>query len=311
MNPTINISMCTRATTRNVPSRTLRHRLHPRLGSHQPTRTHNRDTTVSMGAAAAYRREGIRCQLSVSSSQGGQRGPAMLERMPAAARNKSRQRQKRTTSAPAALHAPARVPSQHCSRPWGRASSLATLPIDFAEDDVLRANDGNHVGQHVALGHEVEALQVREAGCADFAAVWPVGAVRDEVDAELALGRLARGVRLAWRRRDALRVELEVVDERLHVALHLVARRRRELAVVGLDEPWLEQVEALHDHMRRLAHLLNADEVAVKTITLGARRDLELELRINLIWLRLAQVPRHARAAQHHAGEAPIQCLVS
>ena len=55
---------------------------------------------------------------------------------------------------------------------------------------------------------------------------------------------------------------LEVVDERLHVVLHLGAGGRRQLAVVHLDEPGLELVEALDDQSGRLAHLLDSDEVA-------------------------------------------------
>ena len=50
---------------------------------------------------------------------------------------------------------------------------------------------------------------MREAGRAYLAPVRPVGAVGDEVDAELPLGRLDRGVRLARRRADSLRVHLE------------------------------------------------------------------------------------------------------
>jgi hypothetical protein len=65
---------------------------------------------------------------------------------------------------------------------------------------------------------------MREAGRADLAAVGLVGAVGDEIDAELALRRLDGGIGLAGRHVEALGVELEVMDQRFHRALHLAAR---------------------------------------------------------------------------------------
>ncbi len=53
---------------------------------------------------------------------------------------------------------------------------------------------------------------MREPWRLDLAAVRLVGAVRDEVDAELALGRLDGGVGGAGRHVVALAVQLEVVD---------------------------------------------------------------------------------------------------
>jgi len=41
-----------------------------------------------------------------------------------------------------------------------------------------------------------------------------------------------------------------------------------------LDQTRLEQVEALHDHLRALAHLLNADQVAVVAVAVNADGDL-------------------------------------
>jgi hypothetical protein len=42
----------------------------------------------------------------------------------------------------------------------------------------------------VAFAHEFESLQEGEARRADLAAIRPVAAVGDEIDAELAFGRL-------------------------------------------------------------------------------------------------------------------------
>ena len=66
----------------------------------------------------------------------------------------------------------------------------------------------------------------------------------------------------------------------------------------------------LDDHVGRLPHLHDAAEVAVVAVAVDAHRDVEVELAVDLVRLRLAQVPRHARAAEHHAGEAPVERLV-
>src|SRR5687768_1800786 len=65
--------------------------------------------------------------------------------------------------------------------------------VDFPEDDVLSSDDGDGVRDHVTASHLVEGGEVREAGGADLEAVRLVRAVGDEVDAELALGRLHGG----------------------------------------------------------------------------------------------------------------------
>ena len=77
--------------------------------------------------------------------------------------------------------------------------------VDLAEHDVLRADDRDGVGDHVAARHLVERREVREARRADLQAVRLVGAVGDEVDAELALRVLDRRVGLALRARACLR----------------------------------------------------------------------------------------------------------
>ena len=150
---------------------------------------------------------------------------------------------------------------------------------------------------------------MREAGRAQLAAVGLVGAVRHEIDAELAFGRLDRRIDLAGRHFVAFGVELEVVDERLHRGLHLGALGRRDLAVVGVDGAPAridaEQLAALLYHMRALAHFLDAHEIAVVAIAVLADGDFKLHLVIAFIGLRAAQIPGDAGRAQHHAREAP------
>src|SRR6478752_4019884 len=76
---------------------------------------------------------------------------------------------------------------------------------------------------------------MRKAWRADLAFVGLVGAVRDQIDAELALRRLDRDVDFAGRDMEALGVKLEVMDQRLHRPLHLAASRWNDLVVLERD----------------------------------------------------------------------------
>ena len=109
--------------------------------------------------------------------------------------------------------------------------------IHLPEHDVERTQNGGDVGEHVAAAEEIHRLQMGKAGRPDLAFVGLVGAVGDEIDAELALGRLDRGIDLAGRHVEAFGVELEVMDERFHRALHLGALGRHDLVVVDRDRP--------------------------------------------------------------------------
>ena len=74
--------------------------------------------------------------------------------------------------------------------------------------------------------------------------------------------------------------------------------------------PWpcraAQFLQALLHDLGGLAHLLHADEIAVVAVAVLADRNIEIEFGIALIGLRLAQIPGRARAAHHHAGEAPV-----
>ena len=143
-----------------------------------------------------------------------------------------------------------------------------------------------------------------EAGCSDVAFVGTTAAVRDDVDAHLALGRLDGRVRLAGRHLEALGEELEVMDERLHRVLHLGASRRHHLVVVGPHLARRHLVQALLDDAQALSHLLHAHQVAIVGVAVDAEWHVELDLVVGVVRLALAQVPLDARAAQHDAAEA-------
>ena len=167
----------------------------------------------------------------------------------------------------------------------------SSLAVDLAEHDILCPDDGHDIREHVALAHEVQRLQVRKARGLDLATVRLVAAVRDEVHAELPLGRLHAGVGLALRHVVALREELEVVDEALHRLLHVGARGRRYLAVVRLDRARRHVLEALRDDAQRLPELLGAAQVTVVTIAVLADRDVKVEAVVAFVRLVLAEIP--------------------
>ncbi len=80
------------------------------------------------------------------------------------------------------------------------------------------------------------ACQMRETRRADFAPMRLVGAVGNQIDAELALGRFDGRIGLAGRHVIAFGIELEVMDQRFHRMLHLAAAGRRHL-VIGRSSP--------------------------------------------------------------------------
>ena len=65
-------------------------------------------------------------------------------------------------------------------------------------------------------------------------------------------------------------------------------------------------LEALPDEAHALAHLLDAAQIAVVAVAVLAHRYVEIELVIDLVGLRLAQIPGDVGAAQHDAGEPPV-----
>jgi len=72
---------------------------------------------------------------------------------------------------------------------WSR-DSLESISIicQSREHDIQGTDDCHHVGKHVATHHLVERRQVRESRRTDLDAVRLVGAVRDEINTELAFG---------------------------------------------------------------------------------------------------------------------------
>ena len=163
----------------------------------------------------------------------------------------------------------------------------------------------------MAAGHLVEAAQVGETGCANLAAVRPLGAVGDDENTHLTLGGLDGAVGLTRRNGVTLGVEQEVVDESLHVLLHCGAGRRSDLVVLDLDGASGHLVQALVDDAERLAELLHAAEVTVVAITVDADGDVEINPVVGVVGLRLADVPGDTGSAEHDTGERVVDGIGS
>ena len=141
------------------------------------------------------------------------------------------------------------------------------------EDRVEHRQRRDEVGDVGVAHHRRGRLEVHEARVAHVHARGLARAVGAHEAAELAARALDRVVHLARRYPEALGDELEVVDERLHRGGELVARRQRDLAVVGDVRALGQAVERLADDLHRLLHLGQAHRVAVVVVALGADRD--------------------------------------
>src|SRR6266849_10655066 len=107
-----------------------------------------------------------------------------------------RSRRPRVRSCHPAARQPKRETRSPSSDAWaGWSYSSVHLP----EHDVDRAEDRRDIRQQVAAAEEIHRLEMGEARGADFALVGLVGAVSDEIDAELALRGLDGGINLACR----------------------------------------------------------------------------------------------------------------
>src|SRR6202171_1263420 len=166
----------------------------------------------------------------------------------------------------------------------------------------------------MALADEIHRLQMRKTRRADLAFVGFVAAIGDEVHTELALRRLDRRIDFAGRHVKAFGIELEVMDQRFHRALHFAPARREDLVVLDRDRSLpvsrAQLLDALLHDAHRLAHLLHADAVAVVAIAVLADRNIEIHLGVAFVRLRLAQIPGRTRAAHHHARKTPFPGLL-
>ena len=100
------------------------------------------------------------------------------------------------------------------------------------------------------------------------------------------------------------------MDQRFHRLLHLGALGRCDLAVVAGDRTTRHLRQALLDDLGAFVDFLHAHHEAVVAIRIGAHGNVEFHPLIDIIGLRLAQVPRNARSADHRARETPGHRIV-
>src|SRR5579884_2986756 len=111
---------------------------------------------------------------------------------------------------------------------------------------------------------------------------------------------------LARRRRKSFRENLEVVDQRFHLRLHLLALRRHDAWRFGPHWTFVRNfVQRLLHDAQALPHLLDANHVPPKTVRIRARRHFELKLLVARIRKQLPVIvsqpcgaqrrPRHAQ----------------
>src|SRR5690606_34378822 len=105
---------------------------------------------------------------------------------------------------------------------------------------------------------------------------------------------------------EAFGEELEVMDQRFHRLLHLSAPRRRNLAVEAEHWTFRHFRKALLHDARGLIDFLDADHEAIIAVATRADRHVELHAVIDVVRLRLAQIPRDASRADHRTGKAPF-----
>src|SRR5216683_6282068 len=100
--------------------------------------------------------------------------------------------------------------------------------------------------------------------------------VAGDENAQLAPRRLDGHENLARRRRKSLRENLEVVDERFHLRLHLLALRWNDAGRFGPHRTLRRNLlDRLADDLQALAHLRNSDHVAREAVRIGARGNIE------------------------------------
>jgi hypothetical protein len=63
-----------------------------------------------------------------------------------------------------------------CISPF-RLVEWTTLPVDFTEDNIERAENCRYVSKHVSFAQKVHCLKVRKGWCANLALIWSIGSI--------------------------------------------------------------------------------------------------------------------------------------
>src|SRR3569832_470597 len=185
---------------------------------------------------------------------------------------------------------------------------LPPSSVDFSKYDVLRADDRHHVGEHMAATHFIQRCNMGVTGRAYLHAKRLVGAVGNEIHAELALGMLHRRIGLARRHAVTFGEKLEVMNQRFHIGLHDFALGRHHFEILGDHRARIgtQPVDALLDDAIGLAHFLHPHQVTIITIAFDADRNVEVLVLVLFVSLFFAYIPFYAVSAQYRTGEAVL-----
>jgi hypothetical protein len=154
--------------------------------------------------------------------------------------------------------------------------------IHSAHDRIEGGHDRHRVGDQVALHEQSDGLEVEVRRVVDAHPERLVGAVADDVRRVLAARAFDRAVGAARAR----------------------PQQPRQL---GDDRPVRHLVEALVDDPQALLDLVDAQQVAGEAVAPDARRDVEVELRVDRVGVRPADVEGHAGGTQVRSGKAHAQ----
>ena len=145
-----------------------------------------------------------------------------------------------------------------------------------------------------AFNHRRKALQISEARRAHVNAPGMRSSVAHHVVRDLPARRFHGLIRFAGGHAITLGDNLEMVDERFHLRLHLLAVGQHDMRRVGLPRALGHPFQRLFHDARALAHLFYSHlEPRVHVVSV-AHGDLEIEFFVGRIRLGLADVPRDA-----------------
>src|SRR5215468_6913237 len=152
---------------------------------------------------------------------------------------------------------------------WG--SSLA---VYLTQNNVQRADNGDHVGDQVPANHFVERLQIDKRRRPNTHTIGLRAAVADNVITQDAFGAFDGVINLPWR-------GFQNFSDACH------DRARGNI------------FDGLQADKARLAHLFDAHHVAVVGIAVDADRNFKFVLVVGGVRHGFAEVPLHATRAQH------------
>jgi hypothetical protein len=186
-----------------------------------------------------------------------------------------------------------------------------SLSVDFAKHKIHGTDNGDGIGKQVSTGDLVETSEVSKSGGTDLASVRAFTAITDHIHTHLTLGSFNGRVCLARRDGVTLGEQEEVVDKGFHVLLHGSTGWGADLVVFNLDGSRRHLVQALVDNPEGLAELFHTAEVSVVAVTVVADGNIEFDLVVGIVWLRLADVPGNTGTTEHDTGKAHVKSIGS